>query len=69
MKADTILWYCVSKPVTKEALQRVHKYGIRLISVEVGVFLITTLENTPTFFQEPLKFIGHEFIDYISSHN
>ena len=68
MKLDTI---CISKHITKQA-ELLHPYinKARLTTCEVGVFYITTLENTPTpiyhtsqkymstpFFDESLKFI------------
>ena len=46
MKLDTI---CISKHMTKQA-ELLHAYinKARLTTCEVGVFYITTLENTPT---------------------
>ena len=53
MKANAICCYCITKCMTKEALQNpLHAY------INKTRLTITTLENMPTLlFKEPLKFI------------
>ena len=63
MKAHTICCYCVSKRMTKGALQNhcMQLYG-QTNCVSGGVY-ITTFENMPTpLFEEPLTFIAHGHI-------